>query len=168
MVLSFQPSSIWGKREMSNFSISYNGLVDAVTCMVAVAQTEPSEDSVGTFLRCNAMWDTGALYSVVSRRVVEKLALAPIDRGIAYTVQGSYDASIYLLDLMLPNRMLVKALRVSEGDFDDCDILIGMDVIRLGDLSITNLHNTVFSFRIPSGGTPPVPNEHCLGANDFV
>lgn len=152
---------------MSAFSISYGGLIDAVTCTVAVAQTEPSGDSFGTYLRCNAMWDTGALYTVVSRRVVEKLALAPIDRGVAYTVQGSYDASIYLLDLMLPNRMLVKALRVSEGDFDDCDVLIGMDVIRLGDLSVTNFQNTVFTFRIPSEGTPPVQNEHCICASDF-
>jgi len=155
---------------MSAFSISYNGVVDAVTCTVAVAQTEPFADSDVTYLRCNAMWDTGALYSVVSRRVVEKLALAPIDRGIAYTVQGSYDTSIYLLDLMLPNRMLVKALRVSGGDFDDCDMLIGMDVIRLGDFSVTNLRNTVFSFRIPSEGMPPVPTEHCICAkeNDFL
>ena len=153
---------------MSSFSVSYDGLVDAVTCTVAIAQTEPLEDSAVSYLRCNAMWDTGALYTVVSRRIVEKLALAPIDRGVAYTVQGSYDASVYLLDLMLPNRMLVKALRVSEGDFDDCDILIGMDVIRLGDFSITNLRNTIFSFRIPAEGMTPIPNEHCIGANDFT
>ena len=131
---------------MSTFSVSYDGLVDAVTCTVAIAQTEPFKDSGGNYLRCNAMWDTGALYTVVSKRVVAKLALAPIDSGIAYTVQGSYEAAVYLLDLMLPNRMLVKALRVSEGDFDDCDILIGMDVIRLGDFSVTNLNNTIFSF----------------------
>ena len=153
---------------MSAFSVSYNGLVDAVTCTVAIAQTEPCEDSAGAYLRCNAMWDTGALYSVISRRVVEKLSLAPIDRGLAYTVQGSYEASIYLLDLMLPNRMLVKALRVSEGDFDDCDVLIGMDVIRLGDFSVTNLRNTVFSFRIPSEGTAPMSNENSIGATDFI
>ena len=153
---------------MSAFSISYNGLADALTCTVAIAQTESREDTVGSFLRCNAMWDTGALYTVVSRRVVKKLAFAPIDRGVAYTVQGSYEASIYLLDMMLPNRMLVKALRVSEGDFDDCDILIGMDVIRLGDFSVTNLHDTVFTFRIPSEGMPPLPNEHCSGDNDFA
>lgn len=114
------------------------------------------------------MWDTGALYTVVSKRVVAKLALAPIDSGIAYTVQGSYEASVYLLDLMLPNRMLVRALRVSEGDFDDCDILIGMDVIRLGDFSVTNLNNTVFSFRIPSEGKNPMQNEHSISANDFT
>ena len=152
---------------MSAFSISYNGLADALTCTVAIAQTESREDAIGSYLRCNAMWDTGAFYTVVSRRVVRKLALAPIDRGVAYTVQGSYEASIYLLDMMLPNKMLVKALRVSEGDFDDCDILVGMDVIRLGDFSVTNLHNTVFSFRIPSEGIPPAPNEHCIGATDF-
>ena len=69
---------------------------------------------------------------------------------------------------MLPNRMLVKALRVSEGDFDDCDVLIGMDVIRLGDFSVTNLRNTVFSFRIPAEGTAPMPNENCIGVTDFI
>ena len=168
MVLPFQPRQVWGKCNMSTFSVSYDGLVDAVTCTVAIAQTEPFKDSGGNYLRCNAMWDTGALYTVVSKRVVAKLALAPIDSGIAYTVQGSYEAAVYLLDLMLPNRMLVKALRVSEGDFDDCDILIGMDVIRLGDFSVTNLNNTIFSFRIPSEGRSPMQNEHCIGANDFV
>jgi hypothetical protein len=44
----------------------------------------------------------------------------------------------------------------SEGDFDDCDILIGMDVIRLGDFSISNLRKTVFSFRIPAEGFSPI------------
>ena len=168
MVLPFQSRTVWGKREMSTFSVSYNGVVDAVTCAVAIAQTEPFEESAGSYLRCNAMWDTVAMFTVVSRRIVEKLALDPIDRGVAYTVQGSYDASVYLLDLMLPNRMLVKALRVSEGDFDDCDILVGMDVIRLGDFNVTNLHNTVFSFRIPSEGSKPMPSEPCIGLNDFA
>jgi len=36
------------------------------------------------------------------------------------------------------------------GD-DDCDIIIGMDIMTQGDLALTNLEGrTVFSFRIPS------------------
>ena len=153
MVLPFQSCTFRGTGSMNAFTVDYGRLVDAVTCSVSVVQT----DSVpAQYVRCNALWDTGALYTVVSRRLVAQMGLEPIDTGIAYTVQGSYEASIYLLDLMLPNQMLVKALRVSEGDFDDCDILIGMDVIRLGDFSISNLRKTVFSFRIPAEGFSPI------------
>lgn len=36
------------------------------------------------------------------------------------------------------------------GD-DDCDLIIGMDIMTQGDLSLTNMEGrTVFSFRIPS------------------
>lgn len=152
MVLPFQSRPFRKAYLMSAFTVDYGRLVDAVTCLVSVVQTdsEPAQ-----YVRCNALWDTGALYTVVSRRLVAKMGLEPIDTGIAYTVQGSYEASIYLLDLMLPNRMLVQALRVGEGDFDDCDILIGMDVIRLGDFTVTNMQKTVFSFRIPSEGAKP-------------
>ena len=54
---------------MSSFSVSYDGLVDAVTCTVAIAQTEPLGDSAVSYLRCNAMWDTGALYTVFKVKV---------------------------------------------------------------------------------------------------
>ena len=103
---------------MSTFSVSYDGLVDAVTCIVAIAQTDPFKDSEGNYLRCNAMWDTGALYTVVSKRVVAKLALAPIDSGIAYTVQGSYEAAVYLLDyeFLHPAEGIGCTVEIEEGD----------------------------------------------------
>ena len=47
----------------------------------------------------------------------------------------------------------MTGLKVSTGDLMVCDMLIGMDVIRHGDLLITNKDNTEFSFRIPSEGT---------------
>lgn len=40
-----------------------------------------------------------------------------------------------------------------ESDFEDIDVLIGMDVIVFGDLLITNENNkTTFQFRTPSVG----------------
>lgn len=39
------------------------------------------------------------------------------------------------------------------GKFQDFDFLLGMDVISLGDFTITNKDVTRFTFRIPAEGT---------------
>ena len=45
-------------------------------------------------------------------------------------------------------------VQVSEAVLNGFDVLIGMDIITLGDFSITNVNGkTVFSFRIPSTET---------------
>ena len=44
---------------------------------------------------------------------------------------------------------------------DDCDLIIGMDIMTQGDLAMTNLEGrTVFSFRIPSLYTVDFEAEH--------
>jgi hypothetical protein len=45
----------------------------------------------------------------------------------------------------------VEAVEFAYSDEDDCDLIIGMDVMTQGDLSITNFEGkTIFSFRMPS------------------
>jgi len=62
-----------------------------------------------------------------------------------------YEAETFLLDLYLPNNTILQGIRASAGDPGGCDLLIGMDVIGHGDLSITNCnHRTCFSYRAPS------------------
>jgi len=141
---------------MSSFSLTYPEDACAVICDVDVAQSAVVH---GEYVRCKALWDTGAVSTVVSSRLVRALGLSAIDQNMATTVQGSYLASIYLLDVLLPNKMLVKSLRVSDGEFDDCDILIGMDLIKLGDMMITNGGTMKFTFRIPSEGDKPFGQE---------
>ena len=48
----------------------------------------------------------------------------PIDKGFAHTVQGTYEPSVYLLDVMLPNGMVVKNRHVSDGDFFPAPVLV--------------------------------------------
>ena len=57
----------------------------------------------------------------------------------------------YYVDFTLPNDEIVKYILVSCADLgDEVDALIGMDIISLGDFSITNANNqTTFSFRMP-------------------
>ena len=137
---------------MSAFSTSYSGIVRALVSEIGIVTGVSATTT--EVVKCKALWDTGAVYSVISRQFAMKLGLTSFDSGRAYTAQGSYDTSVYLLDILLPNKMIVKDLRVSDGEFQDFDFLLGMDVISLGDLTITNKNATRFAFRIPSEGLP--------------
>ena len=110
--------------------------------------------SVTEVVKCRALWDTGAIYSVISKSLAEKLGLFPTDTQRAYTAQGFYEASIYRVDIMLPSNIVIKKLQIGDGEFQDFDFLIGMDVISLGDFHLTNDGNTVFKFVIPPEESP--------------
>ena len=137
---------------MSACSTSYSGIVRALVSEIGIVTGVSA--AATEVVKCKALWDTGAVYSVISRQFAMKLGLTSFDSGRAYTAQGSYDTSVYLLDILLPNKMIFKDLRVSDGEFQDFDFLLGMDVISLGDLTITNKDATRFAFRIPSEGIP--------------
>lgn len=99
---------------------------------------------------CQAVWDTGATGTVVTQAVVDDLGLKPIGLVECHTANGSKQCSVYMVCLMLPNGINVD-VRGTEGTLEGFDVLIGMDVITLGDFSITNLNGkTTMSFRIPS------------------
>ena len=68
---------------------------------------------------------------------------------------GWYETPVYRLDVILPCGVRVAGLRVSTGDLMVCDMLIGMDIIKHGDMQLTNSPNTSFTFRIPSQGSVP-------------
>ena len=137
---------------MSAFLTAFPGVVRAVVTDVGLV-LDATEESMRV-VKSRALWDTGAVTSVIDKSLVEKLGLVPFDTGRAYTAQGFYDSSIYLLDVMLPNNIIVKGLRVGDGDFQGFDMLLGMDVISLGDFHLTNDGNTVFKFVIPPEESP--------------
>ena len=99
-----------------------------------------------------ALWDTGATGSVVSQRVVDACGLRSIGTRRVRHVQGSTQNVLsFSLNLKLPNDVEVQGLRVILGNLKSYDVLIGMDIISLGDFAITHPGgDTKLSFRIPS------------------
>ena len=88
---------------------------------------------------------------MISKRVVDECGLKPIGRTIVNTAAGPSDTSVYLVAVYLPNMVAIESIRVTEGILGDMDLLIGMDVIGLGDFAVTNFGGkTVFSFSVPS------------------
>jgi hypothetical protein len=102
-----------------------------------------------------AIWDTGATGSVVTQKVVDACALKPISMTEVHGIHGSELSEVYLVNIMLPNGLGVGQIRVTKGRiFGGADVLIGMDIITLGDFAITNQGgNTVFTYCFPSQRT---------------
>jgi hypothetical protein len=99
-----------------------------------------------------AIWDTGASGSVVSMGVALKMGLQPVSHIPVATANGKFSAPVFICDIYLPSGVVVPTVEITGGKLgDDLDMLIGMDVITLGDFTITNLGgDTWFTFRIPS------------------
>ena len=152
MVVSFWKSGLFKGDGMSAFLAKYPGIVNEIRTKVSVLPCHADESGK---IEVTGLWDTGAQYSVITQKLADLLGLQPVDIGRAYTANGWYETHVYRLDAILPNGVRVTGLKVSTGDLMVCDMLIGMDVIRHGDLLITNKDNTEFSFRIPSDGTSP-------------
>ncbi len=76
--------------------------------------------------------------------------------------QGKSSANTYLLNISLPNGVMVGQIRATEirlipddntSDERQPQLLIGMDIIGMGDFAVTNFNGkTTMSFCLPSVG----------------
>ena len=100
-----------------------------------------------------ALWDTGATHCVVTQQTAQALGLKPISIANVTHAAGVSQANVYLVNFYLPNNLVIPGVRVTEctdtaGHFG---AIVGMNVITLGDFSITNPGGlTTVSFRVPS------------------
>ena len=102
----------------------------------------------------SAIWDTGATNTCVTTRVVNECALTPITMADVTGIHGTERSNVYLIDVYLPNKVVVRgiqALEVAALAEKQDDVLIGMDILVLGDFAVSNFQGkTTFTFRIPS------------------
>lgn len=123
------------------------------SCDVAVSEAFDPDSGLShpTPVKCTGIWDTGATGSVITRRIVDHLKLQPVDRVSVNTVNGVRESHVYLVNILLPSNVGFQGLQVTEGDISGADVLIGMDIIRLGDLAITHGEEggLVMSYRTP-------------------
>jgi hypothetical protein len=97
------------------------------------------------------IWDTGATNSVISQKVVDEWNLKPIGMAQVHSVTGITLCETFLVSILLPNKVIMQAVRVTKGEISGYDVLIGMDIIGAGDFAVTHKDNkTTFSFRFPS------------------
>ena len=112
---------------------------DRVQTMVKVMNFSPHREMV-----VNAVWDTGATFSSVSRRVVRELALPDDGNALSIGVNGQVIGHTSIC-LAFPGARKWAAL-VEASHLPDApgmpDFIIGLDIILLGDLRITREDGT--------------------------
>jgi hypothetical protein len=148
------------KSPFEAFTITYSRLSDRVITDVSISiGFNPHADSQ-PFQSFKALWDTGATKSVIKPSAVKKLGLIPTGRAFVNHAGGASETNTYIVNFKLPNNVGIAGVIVCECDdgVGEFDAIIGMDIITIGDFSITNVgKKTCMSFR-----TPP----HCT--IDFV
>lgn len=113
---------------------------------------DPSKQKDLVIKSFKGIWDTGATNSVITKEVVDVLQLQPTGQTEVHTAKGVHTTNTYLVNISLPGDVMIQHVRVTEAELaQGVNVLIGMDIITMGDFSITN-HNgkTTMSFRVPS------------------
>lgn len=107
----------------------------------------------GNYLPAKAQWDTGATGTCISKQVVAKLGLQPTGMINVQTPSGIGTMNKYMVNLTLNNELTILDFPVMDSEIGSqgIDVLIGMDIISIGDFAVSNFEGrTQFSFRIPS------------------
>ena len=130
------------------------GRRNAIITQVVICLPFPVEPGIPVNIEVKqfaGVWDTGATASVISPNVARELGLQPTGQTRVNTAGGEDIQNTYLVNLTLPMGFIFPNLVVTEGKLAGVDVLIGMDIIGLGDFAITNFKGeTVMTFRIPS------------------
>jgi hypothetical protein len=102
-------------------------------------------------IKVRALWDTGAMLSAITPETAQSLYLIPFNRVKVNGINNTSMADMVKVSIKLPNLVEVKNTNVTVCNLvKDVDLLIGMDIIQLGDFSISNGEGkTLFSFVIP-------------------
>lgn len=132
----------------SAFTTKYNGISNKLICK------DVRINYMGLLSRSLiALWDTGATRTCISEELAKELNLIPSGKTYINTPSDSSTQNTYLADLYLPNGVVVRNVMIIDAKIgnQNIDLLIGMDIITLGDFSVSNFNNkTYFTFRTPS------------------
>lgn len=141
------------KPPVRQFHVDYGNIVNVIRTPVHVSESfDPRKRDPKTVIhkRYWAIWDTGATNTVITSKVVKELNLVATGKTNATGVNTTSRVDTYLINLRLPNDVGIQSVRVAELPIQGGDVLIGMDIIRLGDFAISNVGKTQFAFSIPS------------------
>ncbi len=140
-------------KQFLAFTIKYNGITNRIITKIKISlPSDLKEESAGNGLyETTALWDTGATKTFITKTTAEKLGLIPTGLAIINHAGGKSETNTYIVNIYLPNNVVIPGVSVTEFVSEEFGALIGMDIIAGGDFSITNYDNkTCMSFRIPS------------------
>ena len=142
-------------KQYRAYSLRCSGLANKIKTDVFISDSVDILDEPGESNRYIGLWDTGATITAISSRIVDNLKLPIMTELQSSGANGIFKTTVHVIDIWLPNYLVFRKVPVARTDLmSDIDVLIGMDIIRRGDFSISNFNGkTVFSYRSPSVST---------------
>ena len=138
------------------FTVVYEGLTDEISTPVRLEPVMTADKSlVGTQVEIEALWDTGANITCIKPSLRDKLKLCQSELIEPITMsgigRGKVRADGTLVSIWLTPDFVLELCPVYIADFPgDEEILIGMDIITMGDFAICNTgEQTSISFAVP-------------------
>jgi hypothetical protein len=140
------------------FTLNASTLLSSIITPITVRQAfnlVKIYNLVSSEIDVRALWDTGSTNTSISKGLARHLGLKSIDMCNVNGVAGIHSSMVYRIDILLPSKVSISDVRVSEfQDNGAFEILIGMDIINLGDFAISNKDGkSIVSFRIPPSDT---------------
>ena len=140
--------------EYRAFFVTYLEITDELNTAVSIIPICTTDAALrGVPVEVEAFWDTGATDSCMKPALWERLKLYPIESGrrLVAGIGGNVTADLTFVNLLLTPGLEISDCPIYITDFPgDAEILIGMDIIGLGDFAVCNTDNkTSFSFAIP-------------------
>jgi predicted aspartyl protease len=119
-------------------------------CGIAESSFEnDQQQAISSHRNYNALLDTGANTTAISSKVITDLNLEHHAISELETAAGMVVVNVYTIDLLVHfgnQAVYIKKLRVTEAKLPTAfDLLLGMDVILRGHLSISFDHHFTFS-----------------------
>ncbi|MDD2489234.1 MAG: retroviral-like aspartic protease family protein [Bacteroidales bacterium] len=138
-------------HSLSNYFVSKMNVIYSEIQITNVFDVSKEIKSIG-------LWDTGATNSCITKEHAEQLGLHTISKATVSGVFGPQEANVYAVRVTLNNKSISVNVQVTECEALSADkkvgMLIGMDIISMGDFSISNHNNkTTMTFRVPSVAT---------------
>lgn len=136
-------------------TIKADGIARVIESSVGVSLPfigDPSLEKDITIKTFKGIWDTGASGSVITLKVAEELGLHPTGKKQVHTASNSGLKNTYLVNIYLPMGVAIPNVTVTEGVLPrDIEVLIGMDIITVGDFTITHKDGkTKMTFGVPA------------------
>ena len=131
------------------YTYPYPTVVDRilVNCFVSTPDEGAEEKKV------RALWDTGAVITCISESLAEEFGFRKTDeKDVVGADNIPFKANVYCVSLRMGEfRIGITEVVGLPMDGNEHKMIIGMDIISRGDLSITNYNGrTVLTFREPS------------------
>jgi len=162
-------------QDFKAFTVRFRGRTNVLFSEVGVSQAfDPKVTTINqppiTYL--NAIWDTGASCTIISKEYAIKVGLVPTGKTTITGVNNSTLENTYQVNVYLPNKVCLVFVKIAEAPAlaGGAGMLIGMDIIGSGDFSVYSEDGkTVMTYRFPSiGGTDFVVEANSISSRRAI